>query len=543
VRYTVDTAKLAKGVSKNPFLMAEFFWGNKSLFFKKFAKFQKYTIKKILKTTKEIVVVTISRGFGKSKLVAVLFAIWAGFVDKRQYILLVGGSKDNAEQNLRDIKRLIDQPLFRKVFPFQHKHWRADFVSLELLDYRGEVKRTLVIQAVGATKHIAGLSEGEARPDLIICDDAETPEGAKNPDQVEKLETWLNEVLLPGRSMQDRLTGRSALVIWINTPHAPDCLTTRLMEKKWSTDVDVVKLPALVNTAKLSKLFGIPPDHSIWEEMFPTEKLHKERANYLLRGAGAEFEMQFQMNPEAYDKIKFDPKKFTYISSKKAQEELFGSRIVVILDMAYTIQTYSDNVGISVVSHQPNAVMNVLAGYKKKILQREVYDEMAKLDDKYNLPGVVTFLMYAETKQIELLQGYFHERNIREDRKLKLLSIKEKTNMNKANRIGRLIPYHELGILRFVKDDDGFNPCAAVIAEMMGWHGKVSKKAGVDDAMDSLGWQPDFGTKSVKEKEIKKKKTISVDKDSSVEYFSERQAKKKKRKKRFVSKRSFYRGI
>lgn len=540
MKYQSDKSTITKAISKNIFLFAEYLWGNeerKGYFYKKFAGFQEYIIKKINNTTKDIISINIARGFGKSKLVAVLYAIWAGFVDRRQYILLVGGSIDKAEQNLRDIKNLIEQPKFKRIFPYNKRYWRADFISLEILDRQGLVKHRLVIQAVGAGKHIAGLSEGDARPDLIIPDDGEKPETAQSPDQVEKLERWVNQVLLPGRSKQDRLTGRSAKVIFINTPHAVDCFTTRLMELKWSRDVDVVKLPALVNSAKLSKLLGIPMDHSIWEEMHTTKQLRQERANYILRGALAEFEMEYQMNLEAQRTIRFDPKKAVYITTEDAQKTMRSAKLIAIFDMAYTIKTYSDYIGISIAAHLPDSTINHLVGDKKKMLQDEFYDYLVNLKKLYG----DSIKFYAETKQIELLMAYIRERNIRSGESIEVFPIKQNVNMSKENRIGRLLPYYNGGYLRFVKDPDGHSPNGPLIAELFSWQGKKQNKPGVDDASDACAWQVDFAIGSLLHKEVEKEKH-SMDHDTSVEYFRQKEEKKTRKRRRALPGRRFFNG-
>ena len=53
------------------------------------------------------------------------------------------------------------------------------------------------VQVAGSGKKLRGLRHGPYRPDLCVLDDIENDEQVRNPDQRDKLQSWLSKTVLP----------------------------------------------------------------------------------------------------------------------------------------------------------------------------------------------------------------------------------------------------------------------------------------------------------------------------------------------------------
>ena len=508
MRATNKKALFIRAFKKSFLYLAEFFWyGADSYYYIPFARFHEVLEYKLINIDRYFKIIAIPRGFGKSKIVSVLYTIWSTIIGKdmkdkktgkietarRSYVLLVSKSQKKSKQNLRDIKNLIETPKFRSVFPFDDDLWREDAIKINLKDRNGKTIHTILIEAVGSGQQILGFSEGASRPDLIIFDDLEDTESVLNKERVDKLEKWINSEVLPGRSKNDKF-GRPAEVILIGTPFDADCMLSRAMLKRWRKNVAIITFPALVETEQQSLELGIPIDQSIWEELHPTHTrdgiigLHEEREDYNRKGMIADFRMQYQMDANADKKLSFEHDKFVFISKRDVQKALPGSRVVVIFDMAYTQKTSSDYVGVSIAAHYPKSIMHIIHGSQYRWTMNQCWEFCVDCEIKY---GEVIQGFYAESLQVSLIQQIFHENNVKHGRGIQIVPIKEKTHMRKENRIQRLIPFHETGRIQIVEDD-----CYALVGQMRSFSG-TRVGSGHDDALDACAYQVDFAERSI----------------------------------------------
>lgn len=508
MRASSKSANFVRAFKKSFLFLAEYFWsGRGSYYYKPFVKFHEVLEYKLINIKKYFKIIAIPRGFGKSKIVSVLYAIWSVFVGvdvkvkrngvevtevaRRSYVLLVSMSQKKAKQNLRDIKDLISISRFTKIFPYEIEMWRADTVKIKLKNRKGDIIHTVLVEAVGIGQQILGFSEGAARPDLIIFDDLEDTESVLNKERVDKLEKWINAEVLPGRSKNDPWE-RPAEVILIGTPFDADCMLSRAMLGRWRKNVAVITFPALVETEQQSLELGIPIDQSIWEELHPTHTrdgiigLHEEREDYNLKGMIADFRMQYQMDANADKKLTFDHDKFVFISKRDAQKKL--NRIVVVFDMAYTQNTTSDYVGVSVASHQPNSIMHILEGFQERWTMNQCWEFCVECEIKY---GELIQGFYAETNQAQLVERIFHENNVKGFRNIIISGIKERHTWKKQNRIQTLLPFHETGRIKLIEEN-----CYAVIGQMRSFSGS-RVASGHDDAIDALSYQTLFAERSI----------------------------------------------
>ena len=131
------------------------------------------------------------RGEAKSTLVTQLFTLWCVVTGRKHYAVIVMDSIDQAYPMLEAIKaELKFNPRLKTDFPEacgQGRVWQAGTAVTA-----NDVK----IQVAGSGKKLRGLRHGPYRPDLAILDDIENDEQVRNPEQRDKLETWLKKAVL-----------------------------------------------------------------------------------------------------------------------------------------------------------------------------------------------------------------------------------------------------------------------------------------------------------------------------------------------------------
>lgn len=132
------------------------------------------------------------RGEAKSTLVSQLFVLWCLVTGRKRYPVIVMDSIDQAYPMLEAIKAELQfNPRLAMDFPDQTgagRVWQAGTIVT-----RGDAK----VQVAGSGKKLRGLRHGPYRPDLCILDDIENDEQVRNPDQRDKLQSWLSKTVLP----------------------------------------------------------------------------------------------------------------------------------------------------------------------------------------------------------------------------------------------------------------------------------------------------------------------------------------------------------
>ena len=132
------------------------------------------------------------RGEAKSTLVSQLFVLWCLVTNRKKYPVIVMDSIDQAYPMLEAIKAelefnarlLMDFPeACGQGFP-----WMAGTIV---------TRNGIKVQVAGSGKKLRGLRHGPYRPDLCVLDDIENDEQVRNPDQRDKLQSWLTKTVLP----------------------------------------------------------------------------------------------------------------------------------------------------------------------------------------------------------------------------------------------------------------------------------------------------------------------------------------------------------
>ncbi len=173
-----------------------------------------------------------------------LFVLWCIVTGRKRYPVIVMDSIDQAYPMLEAIKAELEfNPRLMMDFPDacgQGRVWQAATIVT-----RGDVK----VQVAGSGKKLRGLRHGPYRPDLCVLDDIENDEQVRNPDQRDKLQSWLSKTVLP-------LGGAGAKfdVVYIGTIlHYDSVLNRTLANKLW-------------RSAKFKALLEWPDHMDLWEK-------------------------------------------------------------------------------------------------------------------------------------------------------------------------------------------------------------------------------------------------------------------------------------
>lgn len=136
------------------------------------------------------------RGHSKT-LFAKLLAISAVANTKLRFILVVGSTDLRAQDFLADITAGMDEPNFRAVYGNWREDIRRDTLNTKQFMFRG---RMVQIVAIGQGGSLRGLSKDNARPDLMILDDAQTRECAESIAESTAYQKWFYATLLKAKS-------------------------------------------------------------------------------------------------------------------------------------------------------------------------------------------------------------------------------------------------------------------------------------------------------------------------------------------------------
>lgn len=131
-------------------------------------------------------VLGLPRGHGKTMVVK-LMVLYAILFSQKKYILIIGANSDKAEAIVSDICGMLDSINIRELFG----NWRYDITtdnkSLKVFTFNG---RKIIIQAAGQGTAIRGAQHDNARPDFIICDDAQTKECSESTVEAKSFQQW-----------------------------------------------------------------------------------------------------------------------------------------------------------------------------------------------------------------------------------------------------------------------------------------------------------------------------------------------------------------
>lgn len=184
------------------------------------------------------------RGEAKSTLVSQLFVLWCIVTGRKKYPVIVMDSIDQAYPMLEAIKAELEfNP--RLLLDFAEVTGQGRVWQSATIVTRNDAK----VQVAGSGKKLRGLRHGPWRPDLCVLDDIENDDLVRNPEQRDKLQSWLTKTVLP-------LGGAGAKfdVVYIGTIlHYDSVLSRTLANPMW-------------RTARFKALLQWPDDMALWQQ-------------------------------------------------------------------------------------------------------------------------------------------------------------------------------------------------------------------------------------------------------------------------------------
>ena len=196
----------------------------KKYYFSKFctaepAPFHLDASKQILNNPEYYIVLSWSRELAKSTrtMMDVIYLVMTG---KKKNILLVSYSSDNAEMLLKPYKNVFEQ----------NERLRNDYGDQVNFGNWKEKKFILnngaSFRAIGKGESPRGAKNDEARPDVILIDDIDTDEECRNPDRIKESVNWIEQALIPTRSISNPL-----LIIACGNVIANYCCITEMAKR------------------------------------------------------------------------------------------------------------------------------------------------------------------------------------------------------------------------------------------------------------------------------------------------------------------------
>jgi hypothetical protein len=450
-----------------------------------------------------MVVLEVPRGRAKSMLVSTLNPLHRCIFYKIKYVVIASFSCDRANLIIGDYKNIIKGQAFRTWFPgTELVKDREDLIEVKNIDLGFNFQ----IMARGRNSQVAGMRFEEARPQIFIGDDLESPDESYNQKIVDDNERFVNEVVQYGL---DNEIGYSIL---IGTPFAFDC-TTQRFTRKYPRGVRTIMYPGLVSDVpamgnrraitaeQMSAKLGVPVGHSIWEDKFPTEDVLRDRDDAVANGTIEIFMRQVMLDPRSEGSVRIPIEKMHRIPKERLGEiKNIKMNVYILADYAYSRQIWADESAYIVVGIDEDANYYILASDCGKWQDIGTTDKIIEkiIEYKANLK-----MVGVESRGIGFIERRLNELKREKNLMFAFEELKPK-NVSKPERIKSTISLFDNDQVWIV---DGQNKLES---QMSRFRGEEMKHG--DDLIDIWGYvgQPGLLNKPVTQKteEEKKKKEV-----------------------------------
>lgn len=219
----------------------------------------------------------IPRGFAKTTFVKIL-CLWYILFSQKRFILIICASEDKAINIVADIMMMLSGENIRRLFGSWQAGKDEDSKTKKVFFFRG---RNIIIQGIGIWSDIRGVNRNNDRPDVMILDDVQSKEVAKDPDQTKELLEHITGTVLKTKS------NFNCTFIFIANMYPENSILAKLRANPIWTSLVVG---------------GILEDGtSLWEELKPLEALLEEWESDTSLGMGHVFESEVLNKEGRYD--------------------------------------------------------------------------------------------------------------------------------------------------------------------------------------------------------------------------------------------------
>lgn len=183
------------------------------------ADFHKKSTKLVMSTMELYLIRSWSRELAKSAR-TMMETLKLALTGKKKNILLVSSSYDNAVRLLLPYKNILESNQ-RIINDYGDQESIGKWETGEFTTKGG-----VSFRALGAGQSPRGTRNDAARPDLILIDDIDTDEECRNPERIRNKMKWIEEALIPTRSISNPL-----MIIVCGNIIAKFCCITELAKK------------------------------------------------------------------------------------------------------------------------------------------------------------------------------------------------------------------------------------------------------------------------------------------------------------------------
>lgn len=215
------------------------------------------------------------RGFAKTTLIK-MFIVWLILFSKRKFFVLVSASLTLAQNGLSDVMDFLNLPKVQEIWGFWDRNVEKNTEDLKKFEFRG---RNIILVALGAGSSTRGLNIKNERPEVVICDDAQTKECADSQTLNDAFVTWFLGTLYKARSY------KRSLFVYIGNMYNDQCLLYKLKENPYWI--------SLITSAILND------GTSIWPALRSVQSLIDEFNSDLSLGKGHIFLAEVMNDPQA----------------------------------------------------------------------------------------------------------------------------------------------------------------------------------------------------------------------------------------------------
>lgn len=189
------------------------------------APFHTKATKRVLSSLEYFEVRSWARELSKSgrTMMEVLLLVLTG---KKKNIIMVSSTYDNAERLLLPYKSILEANN-RIINDYGEQESIGNWESGEFSTRKG-----VSFRALGAGQSPRGTRKDEVRPDVILIDDIDTDEECRNPERIKQKVKWIEEALIPTRSISGHL-----LIVVCGNIIAKFCCVTELAKKADHHDI------------------------------------------------------------------------------------------------------------------------------------------------------------------------------------------------------------------------------------------------------------------------------------------------------------------
>lgn len=247
----------------------------------------------------------IPRGFAKTTFLKII-CLWYILFSHKSFILVVSSNEKKACNILSDISDMLSSPNIRRLFGHWDANIEEDNSTTKVFFFRG---REIILWAAGAGTSVRGINRKNKRPDVMVLDDIQDKEDAKNKELAKDLLAWMLSTLMMARSPF------GCTYIFVGNMYPQNSILEKLKhDKGWTTLI----------------AGGITTEaESLWEELKPIDELIEEYQSVTALGHPEVFLSEVMNSTDIALPSGIDISQIPHMPSYYLDQEGEGSFIVI----------------------------------------------------------------------------------------------------------------------------------------------------------------------------------------------------------------------